>query len=162
MNLGVLKKSQFFFCFLENFHLLKGTDRRHIPQESVLDSSSTIKVWSPSHSGFIFFFSILCQKIDHFSDFPIFWHFDRLRNFGYWRYGSKFKSIGSRWVLSYLPSYFLEWTLPPLFPVRKNMKKDTQNQKVASSSKGSNPDPLLPGCGFGRYSNLGNTYIVGF
>ena len=23
-----------------------------------------------------FFFSILCQKVDHFSDFPIFWHFD--------------------------------------------------------------------------------------
>ena len=50
----------------------------------------------------------------------------------------------------------------PFLQLEKTWKRDTQKWKVASSSKGSNPDPLLPGCGFGRYSNLRNTHIVGF
>ena len=62
---------KFFFCFLENFHLLQGPSRTHIPQDLVLDSLSTIQVWSPSHGGFIFFFWFM-PKNRPFSDFPIF------------------------------------------------------------------------------------------
>ena len=50
----------------------------------------------------------------------------------------------------------------PFLQLEKTWKKGTENWKVVSSSRGSNPDPLQAGCSFGRYSNPGNTYIVGF
>ena len=50
----------------------------------------------------------------------------------------------------------------PFLQLEKTWKRDTQKWKVASSSKGSNPGSVLPGWGFGIYSNLRNTHIVGF
>ena len=58
--------------FPRKFPPIVTDDRRHIPQESVLDSSSTIKVLSPSHGGFIFFFQFYAKKSTIFRIFRFF------------------------------------------------------------------------------------------
>ena len=156
------KKPEFFFCFFDNFLLLKGTAEiiydmngywiPHLPSKFEVSSMET--------SYFFFNFVPKNRPFFRFSYFLALWPPPK-----FWVLEVRVQiqvsmiQVGPKLLATIFP-----WMDPasPFLQLEKTWKRDTQKWKVASSSKGSNPDPLLPGCGFGRYSNLRNTHIVGF